>query len=209
MRSYAVFWLATSVLWAAVTIRYLLVIFGYAGQQFHFVNEFMVETAVFSSGVALYFYLGMQLFNSIRKALALTSLGLLAMVAGLWQFLLPGGFHPGIVTAFTADPVPSIRFLAIFGSSASLAMLLLIRHIFITLKAWRGQPIGTFPYALLYSLSLIIYVTLGVIDQMKILIDWPLVIFRILYTAVFLFAYLVLTTEEEQRQNYLQQKTVS
>jgi len=209
MRGYAWFWFATSLLWACVTIRYLMVISGYNEPSVRFFNEFIVEVAVFSSGIALYFYLGMQLFKTPRRAFVLTGIGVLSAIAGLWQFLLPGGFHPGVVTAFTADPVPSFRFLLIFGSTAGLALILLVRHVYTALRIWRTMPTGTFPYALLYSLSLIIYVTLGIIDQIKIIIDWPLVVFRILYTAVFLFAYLILTTEEEQRQNYLQQKTVS
>ncbi|MFA5954013.1 MAG: hypothetical protein WC817_00555 [Patescibacteria group bacterium] len=201
MRSYAWFWGFTSLVWLAVTIRYIMVVAGINTPSIHRVNEFIVETAVFGSGIALYIYLGRQLFKKrlVTIILGVTSTTLACLA--LWQLLQPNAFHPAEITFFTADPKPNFFFLVIFGILATLGLLMLFYHSIKRFRIWRRGNRETVPYEALYSASLIVYVMLGMIDQAKLIIDWPLIVFRILYTAVFLAAYLIMAAEEARRKD--------
>jgi len=206
MKAYAYFWLTTAIVWLGITIRYLLVVNGYFDFNIHFINELIVESTVFASGMALFYYLGIQLFRDKNIAKKMSLLCLAGGVVAIWQFVRSGGFKPGVITPFTADPEYDISFLIIFGTIAVVALILLSKHALNSIKIWRLSTSTKMPYEALYSLTLFIYVALGIIDQINLIIDWPLLVLRILYTAVFLFAFILLTSEEQQ-QNFLEQKT--
>ena len=59
-----------------------------------------------------------------------------------------------------------------------------------------------FFYAL-YSISLLVYVVLGGVDQSKIILDWPLIVFRSLYSGAFLMAYLTIVRHEAHLEEFL------
>jgi len=201
MRSYAWFWGATGLVWLSVTVRYLMVVGGYLNPTVHHVNEFILESSVFGSGIALYSYLGFQLFKNKIAAAVLATIVTIAAAVALRQLLLPGAFHPAVITFFTVDPKPSAAFLTIFGIMAGIALLLLCYYALKTFFVWKHNGKVGIPYETFYATSLIGYVILGVFDQEKIIIDWPLIVFRIFYTAVFLSAYLILSEDEAQRKD--------
>ena len=62
-------------------------------------------------------------------------------------------------------------------------------------------------YSALFSVSVGIYLLLGTIDESKVITDWPLVVFRLLYSGAFLFVYLVIVQAEAVQEKYLFSET--
>lgn len=203
MRAYAWFWVFTTFTWIGITLRYIMIGFGYLDERAHWINEIFLQSSIFISGVPLAIYIALLVFKNKRVAWGMAIAMVVTVATAIWFFLQPNGFLPGKVTFFTADPVISSTPLAIFGVCITIFILLLIYDSVKQIYQWRRQKTGPFPYAILYSFTIIIYSGLGSIDQFKPIVDWPIVVFRICYIAAFLLSYLVVVQDEARREQYL------
>lgn len=202
MRAYALIYVATSLVWFHKTLRYLMLTFSFSNTDLMRLNEVLSESFVYLTGLPLYYYLGIRVFHSRRVSRIATAFMTLIAVVSVAFLLLPNGFSTGEVTYFTADPRLNPYSFTLFGIFAGLSLLFLIYDFSHRIPKQIKTP-PPLSYNSFYSMALIIYVGLGIIDQSKIIIGWPLVVFRMLYAAAFLFAYLVMVQDEAKHEQYL------
>lgn len=202
MRAYTWFWWVTALVWLPVAIRYSITGFGYAGPWLRYL-DIIVQAAVFFTGPPLFVYVTLRLFKNEKLA---NWLGLVSLALGcvsLWLVLKPDGIPVRDVTFFSADAAINQTSFIIFGAQAGLILALLFFDIVSSVRTWKqtGRPgIG---YEILYSTAIVIYIVLGSVDESKIIIDWPLVVFRMLNAGAFLAVYLTMTQEEASKAAYL------
>jgi uncharacterized membrane protein YhaH (DUF805 family) len=84
-----------------------------------------------------------------------------------------------------------------------LILFFLLVDIGVTVRRWRHDRYPGASYEVLYSAAIVVYLALGSIDESKVLVDWPLVVFRMLYAGAFLAVYLTMAQEEASRTSYL------
>ncbi len=201
-RAYAWFWFFTMFTWVVITLRYLSIAFRYTGSGIY-IGDIVVEGTIFFTGPPLFYYLTLNIFKKQRLSNCFTTLSMFLAFVALYFLLLPGGISEVHMTDFSADVSINFVSLAIFASEIALILGFIIYDI-LRFMLTKDKNHGNKPlYQLLYSLPLLIYVFLGAIDQSKIILDWPLVVFRVFYTSSFLFAYLVIMEEELQGEQYL------
>lgn len=200
-RAYAWFWFFTMLTWLTISIRYFAISFGYAGAGIY-IGDIIVEGTIFFTGPPLFYYLSLRLFkDSWQKIFFPVFSTILAFVA-FYFLLLPGGVSEVHMTDFSADVSINDISLGIFSSQIALIIIFIFYDILMyILKRNKNNNNRTF-YQLLYSIPLLIYVVLGAIDQAKIILDWPLVVFRVLYASSFLFAYMIISQDEIRREKY-------
>lgn len=201
MRAYTWFWWFTALVWIFSSTRYILAGFGYTGPWVRSL-DIIVQTSIFFTGPALFYYIILRVFRSefIANILAVISFAL--GLVSIWFLFQPNGVPIRDVTDFSADAtINSISF-AIFSIQISVLLFLLLYDIITHLHHWRQDHNQVFLYEALYSVSIVIYVILGSVDESKIITGWPLVAFRLLYCGAFMFAYLIITQDEEIKQTY-------
>lgn len=202
-RAYAWFWFFTTVLWVGITVRYAMVQFGLVTPWVYWGNEVLLQTSVFLMGIPLFKFLTLQLFDSKLIDRALMIFSSIGAAASIWFLVMPGGITPGVITQYTIEPGINPTSALLFGLLAGSALLLILAHAILQFFSWFRSHAEKFPYNILFSLSLIVYIVLGSIDQLNAITGWPVVVFRILYIGVFLVAYIVTIEDERRREQYL------
>ncbi len=200
-RAYTWFWFFTMLVWIMVAIRYFFISIGYAGLGIY-IGDIAIEGAIFFTGPPLLYYLSLRLFKQKWVASILSILSTILAFIALYFVLLPEGISEIRITDFSADVSINFVSLGIFASQIILIIGLILYDIWTYLFRRETNNINDSLYQFLYSIPLLIYVGLGAIDQSKIIIDWPLVVFRILYASSFLFAYLIILEEDLQNEQY-------
>jgi hypothetical protein len=202
MQAYKWFWLSTMLVWGVVAVRYFRISLGDVGDYIR-LYDLVVHTGVFLTGPSLFYYLGLRVLRSRRLAMigAWTSIGL----AGLAFIFIqaPGGMPMFNVSIFSADSTINQVSFAIFSLEVIIILGLLIYDTIWRIKDWRRRGIKPQIYQAAYSGAIILYLTLGSIDESKVLTDWPLIVFRMLYAAGFLMVYLAITQDERSREQNL------
>ncbi|KKU48234.1 hypothetical protein A3H10_00210 [Candidatus Uhrbacteria bacterium RIFCSPLOWO2_12_FULL_46_10] len=201
MKAFTWFWLFTSLIWAFSSIRYILTGFGYTGQLIGYL-DINVQAAVFFGGPSLFYYVILRVFKSKRLANILAVISFILGLISLWFVLSPNGLPVRDVTDFSTDSTINSTSFAIFSVQISVLIFLLLYNIISGWRYWRQDQNQSFLYESLYSLSILVYVILGSIDESKIITGWPLIAFRLLYSGSFLFAYLVIMQDEEAQRTY-------
>ncbi|OGL87145.1 hypothetical protein A3I40_02915 [Candidatus Uhrbacteria bacterium RIFCSPLOWO2_02_FULL_48_12] len=205
MRAYAWFWFFTALVWIPLSIRYLFIGFGSTGQWPHYF-DILLQFAVFLGGLPLIYYIGLRVFNDQWLAGAMGLASILPIATALWLILQPGGLIAQEITFFSAETIINTGSLIIFNVEGGLLLALLIYDIIIHLNQWRKSHIRQTFYRALYSLAIVIYLALGILEQSGLVNDWTLVVFRILYAATFLFVYLLITQHEAADETYFQEE---
>jgi hypothetical protein len=203
MKAYTWFWIVTIFAWSGIAARYYMYVAGVAEESWYWADQRFFQTAIYSSGMPLLVYLALLLFKKRIVAWSFGALGLAGTLGAAWWLFQPDGFSLAPLTDFTVDPIVNIRSIIIFDVLAAFIMLLLIFHIARSIYSHHRDPSQPIPFAMWYSLSLLIYVGIGSVDQSKIITGWPIVAFRVLYAAAFLFAYLITARDEARREQYL------
>lgn len=201
MEAYSWFWWFTAITWSFSGLRYLLVSLGVISGWIANL-DLIVQVAVFACGPPLLAYTAHRVFNSPRVAAMAAvfsfGLGLLAT----WFILQPGGITTIDVTAFSAEATINPISFGIFSIQVFFILIGLFYDVIASGRQWwRGRP-GT-PFEALYSLTIILYLILGTIDESKVMTDWPLLTFRLLYAGIFLFVYLLVVEHQEAKTVYL------
>lgn len=201
-RAYGWFWFFTMLTWVTIAVRYFAISFGYVGIGVY-IGDIIVEGTIFFTGPPLFYYLSSRVFKKSVVANFFATLSALLAFVSIYFLLSQGGISEVHMTDFSADVSINATSLYIFSSQIILIIGFILYDILgYILKGNKNNTKEVF-YQLLYSLPLLIYVVLGAIDQSKIILDWPLVVFRVLYASAFLFAYLVIVEDERQNEQYL------
>lgn len=201
MKAYTWFWWFTALVWIPSSIRYILAGFGYTGAWIRNL-DIIVQTAVFFTGPALFYYIILRVFRSKLLADILAGASFALGLLSMWFLFQPKGVPIRDVTDFSADATINSVSFAIFSIQISVLLFLLLYDIITNLHHWRQYHNQSFLYEALYNVAIVIYVILGSVDESKIITGWPLVAFRLLYSGAFMFAYLIVTQEEEVKQAY-------
>lgn len=201
LKGYAWFWFCTMLVWAGVATRYILVTFEPHSNLF-LPNEIFIKSAIFISGTPLFFYVGLRVFHSKLFSSLLTFLSFLSSLVAIYLVFLPQGISDPIITNYSADTLLNKNSLLIFQINIVIIFLLLLFHVIKKFYFWFRYKTSKDLYRGLYSISLLVYVSLGAIDQLKLFVDWELIIFRIFYAAAFLMAYLITVQDNESKEEY-------
>lgn len=211
MRAYAYFWITTMFVWGASATRYVFYGFHLIDQYYGspaYWSDVMIQAAVFFTGPPVFYYTIVRVFHDPRFARFASLVSLILAFFALSYALAPGGITPPIITAFSADSTITRVPFSIFSGQVILVLSLLMVDIVGRLRRWYQKRDPHFLYHALYSLSIFIYAILGSIDQSKIILDWPLIVFRMLYSGVFLMAYLTIVQHEAFRERYLLEEQI-
>lgn len=208
MRAYAWFWWFTAIVWAPSSLRYLVVSSGYAGPEMG-VLDLLVQGGVFFTGPSLFYYLGLRVFGNRAIAQRSAVVSMLLAVLSMWFTSQPNGIPLKDVTTFSAEATVNQISFIIFSVQASIIFALLVFDTVRRLRIWKTRGMRQQLYHALYSAALLVYLSLGSIDESKVITDWPIVVFRLLYTGAFLMVYLVITQDEDSRAEFLQRSSPS
>jgi len=202
MKAYAFFWVTTGLLWFQNSIRNAF--FGLGLLDFpRFFSSALSQSTVYLSGVPLFYYVGMKVFKSRRVAFLLALQTTIAGLIGSWLLFQPEGIIFEPTTQFTIESVANNVSGMIFRVEIGIIILLLIYDIFRRFKYPLNKIANEDKYEIIYSLAILLYTFLGMIDLMKIVNSWQLVIFRLLYCASFLTVYLTIRHQREEETKYL------
>jgi len=200
MFAYTWFFLFTAFVWIFSAIRYLAVGFGLIGPWITF-NDIVVQLSVFAGGPPLFYYLITKVYNNKRLATTFSVISFILWVIAGGLLLLPNGVPTRDVTHFTVESTVNPISFIIFSSQMAILLVLLFYDIISRLRQIKNTTFKKEEkFAILYSLGIGVYLILGSIDESKIITDWPLVVFRVLYVASFLFIYLIVSQEEETKE---------
>lgn len=209
MRVYVVFWFFTFFVWITSMTRYLLVSFGYENSSFEHILSVLTQMFIFSCGPVLFYYVSIRTLQMRARVAVLLSI--LPFVFTVWSFVLllsQWGVTIPQITYFSADAVINKKIFYVFGIQIAILLPLLTYDVFLHYCAWRKDKTIIERYRAFHSLALILYLALGTIDQAKIFIGWPLVVFRMFYSASFLFVYVVIAHYEVDKESYLLTKNI-
>jgi hypothetical protein len=204
MKTYTYFWMAAFLTWVGITIRYFMYLVGVEEEAWYWANERFLQIAIYGSGIPLLIYLALLLFKKRWIIWLFAAEGVIGFIAAVWFLFLPTGYGPAELTDFTVDPLVNSSSILIFDILAGTVLVLLLTHIGKSLYQKFFVDHQPLPFTVWYSLSLLVYVGIGSIDQIKVITGWPIVAFRVLYAAAFLFAYLITVSDEERSEEYLQ-----
>lgn len=203
LQAYTWFWWFTVLVWLVSSIHYLLAGFGYVGHWLH-QTDIIVQAAVFFTGPPLTAYVTLRIWNRPRVTMFCSLLSVVFGIAALGLVLQPGGLPLRDVTYFSADAAVNTTSFIIFSIEAGTLLALVLYDIVATLYRWQQTRNKATLYEVLFSVAIVIYLVLGSIDESKIIVDWPSVVFRLLYAGAFLMAYLTIIQQEATSQSFLE-----
>ena len=202
MRSYAWFWATTVFVWFFSSLRYLIISFGGSDSAAHTLDV-AIQIAVFMSGPPLFYYLGNHLLHNKFVAMIMTGGSVMLGLIGVWFLVQTNGLIMLGTTFFSSESKLNDTSLLLFNLEAGIIFILLLVDIVTALRRWRVQNKMVAAYEALYAGAVIVYLTLGSIEQSGLITDWVLVIFRLLYTASFLSVYILVIEHEASIDTYL------
>lgn len=197
--AYAIFWSLTSITWIMAAVRYVRVWLGHPWDEWSILLQLILEASVFFSAIPLTVYLCHRLKEPKLMTYFATTIAGIGALAALLILTTRDGISPPVYTYFSAEPTIHRASLAIFSILATAIWVLLVIDVVRGISEYRRYRIATS----LYSIAPFVYLTLGVIDQAKLIIDWPLLVFRALYASSFLFVYLLVRQNEFTSEHYL------
>jgi len=198
-RSYSFFWLATGFLWLQNAVRNFG--FGIFAENFpRYESSVLSQATVFISGVPLFYYVGIKVFRSRVVARLLAGQATLAGVVGIYFLFQPNGVHFEPISFFTVEAVANVVSSMIFRVEIAIVALVLLGNI---IRHRHNKNADGHNHEIWYDLAILLYVALGGIDLTKIVDDWALVIFRLLYCAAFLLVFLLVQHDQENDDTYM------
>jgi hypothetical protein len=201
MRAYTIFWALTFLTWLPNSLKYFAFSIG-ANQDFTRLVDFLVQVAVYLSGPPLFYYALTRLNVSLKitKLIVLAALGL--GLFSIWIMAQPYGLITEPATYFSMETKPHIVPLSIFNVEIGLIFILLAIDLFKKIKQYRKRVIAK-PFEIFYTISILIYLVLGSIDQMAIVASWPLIAIRALYATAFVCVYITISQQQATEDQYM------
>lgn len=205
MRTSAWFWLMTMLLWIFSAIRYALIGFGYFSTYYYsavYWYDMVIQAAIFFTGPPLFYYIGLRVFHRLHIAQWLSWASFFLAVFAMFFVLRPNGISEPDITYFSADSRVNMISLTMFAAEVAVGIGLLIYDLFIRMRLWFVDRSVTTLYDAMYSGPLLVYLILGALDQSKIFIDWPTIVYRLLYSTAFLMTYIMIIQQDALREEY-------
>lgn len=205
MQAYAWFWWFTALVWLPSILRYSAIGVGITA-NWVVQLDILVQVAVFFSGPPMFYYLISRLTHNQQYAFygSLISFGL--AFASIKFLLEPGGIVIVNISSFAAEQKINNISLTIFATQIFVGVVLLVIDLWQYFKRFQlSRDINVFLEGA-YSFPILVYVMLGAIDESKIITDWPLVVFRMLYAGSLLAVFVLLLQIGDRDKNYLYEK---
>ncbi|MFC1594939.1 hypothetical protein ACFL3E_00740 [Patescibacteria group bacterium] len=196
LKTYSVFWLLNSLVWIIAAIRYTIIAFGTPVPNLYLI-DYLIQSMAFIIITLIVFYTGLRITNNKTIITIMVLASIAAGIIAIYYFIQLGGITYEELSFFSADSILNNISMIIFTSQGAIVMLLLIYDLGLKIKNWYSNKSKVALYNTLFTVSLIAYFIVGAIDHMKLFHDWTLIAFRILYCAIFLFVYIIVTLEEE------------
>lgn len=205
MQAYAWFWWFTALVWFPSIFRYTAIGLGVV-DTWIVQLDILVQTAVFFSGPPLFYYLVGRLTGNQKLALSSSLTSFALAFVSLWFLLQPDGIAIVNVSTFAAEQKVNNTSLIIFSSQIAVIVAMLTYDMWRYYKRYRLTRDTKIFLEGAYSFPIFVYVLLGAIDESKIITDWPLVVFRMLYAASMLVVFVLLLQEAGREENNLYEK---
>lgn len=204
MRVYGIFWLITGLLWGQNTLRNAAIGFGWEDFP-RLLSSIASQATVYISGIPLFAYIGLKVFKNSKIAFFFSMQTFVVASIATWLLFLPNGIFLEDRRMFTAEATANNASLALIKIEIGAIVLILLLDIIQRLYKSRSVSIPKLEnkYEMIYDAAIILYVLVGIIDLMKIISDWGLVIFRVFYCAAFLSVYLTVRLQRESNAQYL------
>lgn len=192
------FWLATALLWTSSTIRNIFAAFDALGVDYFFFH--LTQTLLYVSGACLGPYMALKKFKNEILINIITYVYWTIGVLGIILVLI-WGIERGAVDKFSTEYIPNIFAETLFMIAVIPLIILAIADIIAHAYGYimRAEPF----YETLASLSIVVYLLIGIIDERGILGSWQLNLFRLAFVAAFFMAYAAFLQEiaEREKQN--------
>jgi len=205
LTSYAYFLLITSGIWLFTGIR---LIFGWLGMNGLDKNFYLIDQIfVFISAPLLIYYISFKLFHKEKLTKIIATLFSLLALLGIF-FIFTKGVEESSISYFTTKFKPNkiSFFIFLFSIIPSFAGVLF--DCFKRISQWLKKGKITESHEFFYSLVIIVYLGLGIFDEQGIIVGWGLVVFRLLFVAVFLMAYLTFYFQLLRKEHLLEDLTI-
>jgi len=184
---FSIFLVVTSGIWFFVSLQLFASWLGKT--NFQHLCFLIGQVFVFFSAVPLAWYLILKFFR--KKIIIRVVMIVYLTIAFFGTFLLlKFGFTHGESTYFADKLKPNDLAFSVF---VMMIAPLIIASIFDSLRGivgWLKKKEVARLYEFFYSLVIVVYLSLGVLDEQGLIAGWGLVFFRLIFAAVFLMAYL-------------------
>lgn len=198
--SYSIFLMLTACVWFFVGL--CLFSFWLGKENLAKLFFTMDQILVFCSGVPLSYYLSLKIWGKDGFSKIVSILYSLGAFGGI-VLLLIFGVTTGESTYFASKFQPNTwSFLIFVLLIAPLGILALIDTIGKFIR-WARSKETAYLYDFFYTLVIVIYLCLGFFDEQGLIVDWPLVFFRLIFTAVFFLAYLTFSFQSLSREEFV------
>ncbi len=205
---YSLFLFLTSALWFFVSLR---LVFAWFGAEAYDKLFFIVgQVPLFLSGLPLAYYLVLKTSRSVKLAKIVGFIfGVVAFIA--LYFVINDGVTESGLTYFVSKYQLSLRAFALFVLIVVPLMIVAFYDSFLGFIRWLANRKRVKPQIFLYTLLIFVYLGLGTFDEQGLITGWWLVIFRLIFTAIFFTIYAVFRSEfsspkqdlgEGQRPNF-------
>lgn len=209
MQAYAWFWWFTALVWLPSIFRYTAIGLGVTDAWVTQL-DILVQVAVFFSGPPLFYYALSRVTHKHDLALGGAIISMILAFVSIWYVLQPNGTAIVSISTFSAEQKINDISLAIFAAQIVMLVLLLLYDLWSHYQRYILTKDTQVFLQGAYSFPILVYVFLGAIDESKIITDWPLVVFRMLYAGSILavFVLLLQVTGREETFLYTKNKTI-
>jgi hypothetical protein len=202
MQAYAWFWWFTALVWFPSIFRYTAIGLGIVDTWVSQL-DILVQSAVFFSGPPLFYFTLSRVTHNARLAIGGAIISLILAFISIWYVLQPNGIAIVGISTFSAEQKINDISLAIFAAQIIMLVILLLYDMWTHYKRYLvSKDIQVFLEGA-YSFPILVYVFLGAIDESKIITDWPLVVFRMLYSGSLLTVFVLLLQVSVREETYL------
>lgn len=205
MQAYAWFWWFTALVWFPSIFRYSAIGLGVTDTWVTQL-DILVQTAVFFSGPPLFYYALSRVTHNHKLALGGATISLVLAFISIWHVLQPNGIAIVNISTFSAEQKVNDVSLAIFAAQIIMLVILLIYDLWTHYQRYRLTRDTQVFLQGAYNFPVLVYVFLGAVDESKIITDWPLVVFRMLYAGSLLAVFVLLLQVSGREETFLYEK---
>jgi hypothetical protein len=200
LSAYSFFWLNISLVWFFVALRHF---FGWLGfPNLDRLSFIIVMIFIFFSGIPVSYYLGLKIFKKLSVARFFSGVLSAGVFLGLVT-ILADGVVEGEVSYFATKFRPAESTFTIFVFF--IIPLMMVSFFDSLLRLWRWIKKREKFHELVYSLALFLYFLLGVFDVRGLIVDWKLVIFRLVFSLISLSVLLAFYFQTSRWEDYIEE----
>ena len=194
--AFAIFWFSVSLTWAAVALSLYYYVRGSIEKDL-LVNQYIVQTFVYTQIVAGGYYGFYRVFKSDRIAAAVSVVYIILSLVALYYMYRIGGLTHRESTYFSDEFDVNLVSWSLFQAMASLAIFSVVFDLIRSLVVWlKTKQVKEVKY-ILAGLAIFSYGVLGYFDDQGYIATWLMVMLRLVMIFSALSAYLAYSRKEE------------